>query len=474
MDRHNKRRLVSVATDLLMVATGWFCFNILRYYTLPSETVDSHVSLASFLLSRTLVIEQLVVPPAIIVLYAISGAYNRSNTMYRSRLDELINTFTVSLISMIGIYFIVLVNDPIPERATAYELMLMLLLSFFVPVAVMRLIITGLRARRVRRGFDSIPALLVGVSDTQLEKVEKIRASRCNTGLEPVACIDTSGTGVRTFAGLPVHAESEIPDLCRSLGIRAIIVLDSAGIYGTGEIINRLYRLDIPLFITPDMHSMILSRPRISSVTNEPLVDITNAHISPAALNCKRLGDIAVSAVALVALMPVYLVLALVVRLDSRGPVFYRQERIGYHKKPFRIIKFRSMRVDAEAAGPALSSENDPRITRVGHFLRKYRLDELPQFWNVLKGEMSIVGPRPEREFYLRQILERHPACSLIHQVRPGITSWGMVRYGYASSVEEMMGRLYYDILYLENVSLGTDLKILFHSVNTVLNGLGK
>ena len=160
MNRHNKRRLVSVATDLLMVATGWFCFNILRYYTLPSETVDSHVSLASFLLSRTLVIEQLVVPPAIIVLYAISGAYNRSNTMYRSRLDELINTFTVSLISMIGIYFIVLVNDPIPERATAYELMLMLLLSFFVPVAVMRLIITGLRARRVRRGFDSIPALL--------------------------------------------------------------------------------------------------------------------------------------------------------------------------------------------------------------------------------------------------------------------------------------------------------------------------
>ncbi|MDE6853789.1 MAG: sugar transferase [Muribaculaceae bacterium] len=474
MDQYNARRFVSVVTDLLMVATGWFCFNILRYYTLPSESVVSHVSLTSFLLSDTLVIEQFVVPPAIIVLYTISGAYNRPNTMYRSRLDELINTFTVSFISMIGIYFIVLVNDPIPERATAYELMLMLLFSLFLPTSIMRLVITGLRAGRVRRGCDSIPALLVGFSDAHLDKVEKIRASRCNTGLELVACIDTSGVGVTSFAGLPVHAESDIPELCGTLGIRAIIVLDSAGVYGTGEIINRLYRYDIPLFITPDMHSMILSRPRISSVTNEPLVDITNAHISPAALNCKRLGDIVVSSVALVVLLPFYLILALVVRLDSKGPVFYRQERIGYHKKPFRIIKFRSMRVDAEATGPALSSEADPRITRVGRFMRKYRLDELPQFWNVLKGEMSIVGPRPEREFYLRQILERHPACSLIHQVRPGITSWGMVRYGYASSVEEMLGRLYYDILYLENVSLGTDLKILFHSVNTILNGLGK
>ena len=171
--------------------------------------------------------------------------------------------------------------------------------------------------------------------------------------------------------------------------------------------------------------------------------------------------------------MPVYAVLALSVRLDSPGPVFYRQCRIGYHKRPFDIIKFRTMRTDAEEAGPALSADEDPRITRLGKILRKYRLDELPQFWNVLKGEMSLVGPRPEREFYIRQIMERQPAYSLIHQVRPGITSWGMVKFGYATSVDEMIERLRYDLLYLENVSFGVDLKILFHTVSTVLCGRG-
>ena len=214
-------------------------------------------------------------------------------------------------------------------------------------------------------------------------------------------------------------------------------------------------------------------RPRLTSVTNEPLVDITNANIPAATVNLKRLGDIVVSSVALILLMPVYAVLALSVRLDSPGPVFYRQCRIGYHKRPFDIIKFRTMRTDAEEAGPALSADEDPRITRLGKILRKYRLDELPQFWNVLKGEMSLVGPRPEREFYIRQIMERQPAYSLIHQVRPGITSWGMVKFGYATSVDEMIERLRYDLLYLENVSFGVDLKILFHTVSTVLCGRG-
>ncbi|MDE6612513.1 MAG: sugar transferase, partial [Muribaculaceae bacterium] len=228
------------------------------------------------------------------------------------------------------------------------------------------------------------------------------------------------------------------------------------------------------LFVTPDLMSMMTSRHKVSQVVSEPLVDITNANISPSAVNLKRFGDVVVSALALVALLPVYAAVALAVKLDSRGPVLYRQERVGYHKRPFRIIKFRTMRVDAEASGPALTRDNDPRITRVGAFLRKYRLDELPQFWNVLKGEMSLVGPRPERAYYIERIARRVPSYSLIHQVRPGITSWGMVKYGYAADVDQMIERLPYDLLYIENVSLGVDLKILFHTVSTVLRGRGK
>ena len=131
------------------------------------------------------------------------------------------------------------------------------------------------------------------------------------------------------------------------------------------------------------------------------------------------------------------------------------------------------MKVDAEANGPTLSTLDDPRITKLGKIMRKYRLDELPQFWNVVKGDMSLVGPRPEREYYIKQIIKIAPYYSLVHQVRPGITSWGMVKFGYASNVDEMISRLKYDLLYIENVSLAVDLKIIFYTINTVFTGKG-
>jgi exopolysaccharide biosynthesis polyprenyl glycosylphosphotransferase len=195
--------------------------------------------------------------------------------------------------------------------------------------------------------------------------------------------------------------------------------------------------------------------------------------MSQSTANLKRCGDAVVSALALITLSPLLAAIAIAVKFSSKGPVFYRQERIGYHKKPFRILKFRTMRADAEANGPQLSTAEDPRITPVGRILRKYRLDELPQFWNVLLGEMSIVGPRPEREYFIRQIMARAPYYALIHQVRPGITSWGMVRHGYASDVDQMIDRLQYDLLYIANVSLLVDLKILVYTVNTVFTGKG-
>jgi lipopolysaccharide/colanic/teichoic acid biosynthesis glycosyltransferase len=212
----------------------------------------------------------------------------------------------------------------------------------------------------------------------------------------------------------------------------------------------------------------------MSSIIGTPLIQISHDLMPAWEENLKRLIDVVTSFFALIILSPLYLALVIGVRLSSKGPVFYSHERIGRYGKPFMIYKFRSMFSDAEANGPALSSTNDSRITRFGLFMRKMRLDELPQFYNVLIGDMSLVGPRPERQHFIDLIIKKAPHFNHLQKVRPGITSWGQVKFGYASTVDEMIERLKYDILYIENMSLLVDLKILIYTVKTILNASGK
>lgn len=473
MTEVNRQRIIYALADYLTANVGFLLFDIGRFFLVPPESRAGN--LIEFLLDKSLLLEQCLVPLIMVAFYALWGSYNRSNTLYKSRLDETITTFSASFLVMLIVFFVALINDNIPERATNYELMALLFFSLSIPTYIVRLFILNGNAKRIRKGDYVIDTYVIGASSVSLPRLGKIMRNSASSGLKIVGCIDCDNLiEGDTFAGLPVIHSKSLTETCESLDARSFIILQSPiGLGRTIEIITELFPLDRPIFVTPDIHSLISVRPRFSSVVNEPVIDITHPRISPAAVNCKRLADVIISTVALVILLPVYLIFAIAIKRDSKGPVFYRQTRIGYHKKPFTIYKFRTMIADAEPNGPVLAQENDTRVTRLGHFMRKYRIDELPQFWNVLKGDMSLVGPRPEREFYVTRIMKRHPAYSLIHQVRPGITSWGMVKYGYASDVDQMLERLEYDLIYIENVSLAVDIKILFYTVSTILTGKG-
>jgi exopolysaccharide biosynthesis polyprenyl glycosylphosphotransferase len=226
--------------------------------------------------------------------------------------------------------------------------------------------------------------------------------------------------------------------------------------------------------IIPDIYDILSGQVKMTSILGTPLIEIKDQIVPEWQVSVKRFIDVTVSLVVMVGFCWLYLLIGLLVRLGSRGPMIFKQERIGVHGRPFYIYKYRTMLQDAEKDGPALSSMNDTRVTPLGRFLRRVRLDEMPQFLNVLRGEMSLVGPRPERKYYIEQIVEKAPHYKHLQKIRPGITSWGQVKYGYAENVEEMIDRLKFDILYVENMSLLLDFKILVHTILIVLQGRGR
>ncbi len=340
----------------------------------------------------------------------------------------------------------------------------------------LRFLITSATVRKVhdrRIGFNTV---LVGGNERALAVYQEIEGMPKSPGNRFIGFLNVNGGDQQLAGVLPRLGKwHDLRSVIAQHGIEEVIIaVDSTEHEHMSRIMNELEGTAARIKVIPDMYDILSGSVKMTSIFGTPLIEV-NPEIMPAwQFSLKRVIDIAISVVALIVLSPMLLIIAAAVKWSGPGPIFFRQQRIGKHGLPFFIYKFRSMVNDAERNGPQLSSETDPRITPIGRWLRRTRMDELPQFWNVLKGDMSLVGPRPERQHFIDAIMELAPHYRHLHKVRPGITSWGQVKFGYAENVEQMVRRLKYDILYIENMSLAVDLKILAYTVLIVMKGDGK
>lgn len=466
-----RQRLRYVFSDLLTGALAFWIFNIVRYYLLREHS-NGYLTLWNFLGMTKIVIEQCVVPVGMVAIYWLSGYYNKP--FQKSRLQEVSVTLASTVVNTVIIYLVLLINDQTGKRIINYEMIIILWALQFSLTYIFRLAITGFAIDNFRKAHWHINVLIVGNSPVSRKVAKNFEIPKRDARYNICGFVEIPGeTSVEDYAVvIPLEGLAEAYE---KLEINQVILapenIDDKKVMG---LLSALFPLQIPVKISPDTFSYVTSAIRLQDIYGEPFIDLTGPAIGEASKNIKRTFDVSASILLLILLSPFLGVLALCVRLSSKGPVIYSQERIGRYQKPFLIYKFRTMMENAESEGPRLSSDDDPRITKVGKWMRKYRLDELPQFWNVLKGDMSIVGPRPEREYYIKQIVEHAPYYTLVCQVRPGITSWGMVKYGYASTVAQMVERTRYDLIYLANMSLSVDCKILIYTIKTILYGEGK
>ena len=472
----NKRLQVLkyVLADFLTAAIAWSVFYVFRKVYIEPVKFGMAVPVT---FDSKFYWGLLLIPLFWLLFYYLTGTYR--NIYRKSRLKEVGQTFLYSMIGVIIIFFALLLDDQVPSYRTYYQSVLTLFTLHFVLTAATRFTLSTITNHAIHRRELGFPTLLVGSNERALKLFTEMEAERKSWGNKFIGFVhidNKNGYSQELKKRLPHLGEfSDLKKLIEEHKIEEVIIaIESSEHENIGRIINELDDTNTIIKIIPDMYDILSGSVKMSAIFGAPLIVISREIMPPWQQSAKRLIDVSVSLFVLTVFSPVYMIVAAGVKGSSKGPIFYSHERIGLHGKPFFIHKFRSMYIDAEKHGPALSSKDDPRITPFGRFMRKVRLDEIPQFYNVLIGEMSIVGPRPERQYFIDKIVEKAPHYKHLHKVRPGITSWGQVKYGYAENVDEMIERLKYDILYIENMSIYVDLKIIIYTALIVMQGRGK
>ncbi len=462
-----------ILSDYLSAMLAWGLMFVFRKSYIGGYSPVEHPEVV---FDRNFYLGIFLIPLFWLMIYFIIGTYRAF--FRKSRLTELFRTFLVSIFGVLLLFFTLILDDQIDyDYKNYYRTVVVLFSLHFLLTFLGRLLILNRTKKLVRRGTVGYNTIIIGGNENAVQLYKEIHDPKKALGYRLVGFIDTNGSSTNgLIAHLPKLGKlHDIEKITSEDSIEEVIIaIETSEHHQLNKIINSLADKNVIIKIIPDMYDIVSGSVKMENVIGAPLIEIYPEIMPFWQKLLKRAIDILASAAALLILLPLMIFIALRVRLSSPGPIFFKQERIGLHGKPFMIYKFRSMFVDAESDGPKLSSKDDPRITRWGRVMRKWRFDELPQFFNILKGDMSLVGPRPERKHFIDQLAVIAPAYKHLHKVKPGITSWGMVKFGYAENVQQMVERLKWDLLYIENMSLAIDLKIMIYTVLVILQGRGK